>query len=72
MLKVRNFISEGTREGKLYGMAEISVDSSSELSTSTNNYIFSDGSIAWEITTGTFYGLSGGQWYAQDGSGDNS
>ena len=67
MLKVRSIIQEGVTEGKIIGMAEISVASSSELATSTDNYIFTEGSIAWDISTGTFYGLAGGTWYAQGG-----
>ena len=48
--------------------AEISVGSSSELDTQTGNYVFTDGSIAWDISTGDFYGLSGGEWINQSGA----
>ena len=30
---------------------------------------FTSGSIAWDISTGDFYGLKEGTWYKQDGSG---
>lgn len=68
MLKIRSIISEGVIEGKLHGVAEISVASSSELVTTDGNTVFEDGSIAWVIEDGTFYGLSGGQWYQQGGA----
>ena len=71
MLKVRSFVQEGTKNGKMVGVAEISVASSSELATSNGNYIFTEGSIAWDISTGDFYGLEGGTWHKQnDTSGD--
>ena len=72
MLKVRNIIQEGTSNGKIVGIAEISVASSSELATSNGNYIFTEGSIAWDISTGDFYGLVGSTWTKQnDTSGDS-
>lgn len=68
MLKIRSIISEGVIDGKLHGVAEISVASSSELATTDGNTVFEDGSIAWAIEEGTFYGLSDGQWYPQGGA----
>lgn len=68
MLKVIKIIQEGTSGGKIVGAADISVESSSELSTSTDNYIFTSGSTAWDISTGDHYGLAKGVWIKQDGS----
>jgi len=42
------------------------VASSSELATETDNYAFEEGSIAWDITNGDFYGLVGGSWVKQN------
>lgn len=70
MLKVRSLISEGIIDGKVNGVAEISVSNTSELATTDGNTVFTDGSIAWVIRTGAFYGLDGGTWYKQDGSGE--
>lgn len=68
MLKIRSFISEGVIDGKLHGVAEISVASSSELATTDGNHVFTDGSIAWAIEDGTFYGMSNGEWHEQGGA----
>lgn len=68
MLKILNLVSElETSGGKKHAIAEISVHDSSELATETAGYIFTDGSIAWAISTGIFYGLSNGTWYPQNG-----
>lgn len=69
MLKIHSFTSEGVIDGQLHGRAEISVGSTAELDTTDGNVVFTDGSIAWDISTGAFYGLTGGTWYAQDGTG---
>ncbi len=50
-------------------IAEIQVDEASELATSANGYTFANGSLAWVVQTGAFYGLSGNTWYNQDGTG---
>ena len=69
MLIIRNYEPVLGSGDKQPIRAEISVESESELVAETDNYVFADGSIAWAITTGKFYGISGGVWYAQDGSG---
>lgn len=67
MLKIRSFISE-LAAGHV--CAEISVSSPSELAVQHGEYTFTEGSIAWDISTGDFYGLAAdGSWYKQDGSG---
>lgn len=49
-------------------IVEIAVDSTDELSAlDTQNY--ENGSLAWVVPTGAFYGLSGDTWYNQDGTG---
>ena len=50
-------------------IAEIQVDTAAELTTSTANYTFASGTIAWVVQTGAFYALSGSTWYNQDGTG---
>lgn len=70
MLKVIKRVAEGVKDGKLHAVCQISVKETSELVTETSDTVFTDGSIAWCITTGAFYGLSGGTWYNQDGSGE--
>lgn len=69
MLIIRNFVAVMGGGDKQPIRAEISIASESELVAETDTYIFADGSIAWDITTGKFYGITGGVWYAQDGSG---
>ncbi len=67
MLKIRKFTEEINNDTtKKHGVAEISVASSSELATETDNYAFEEGSIAWDITNGDFYGLVGGSWVKQN------
>lgn len=69
MLKILESIEEVSSDTqKKHIRAEISVGSSSELDTETGNYVFTDGSIAWDISTGDFYGLSGGEWINQSGA----
>jgi hypothetical protein len=65
MLVIRKIIS--TTGDKI--IAEIQVDTASELAVSVDGYTFANGSIAWVVQTGAFYGLSGGTWYNQDGTG---
>lgn len=66
MIKIRSIISE-LAPGHV--CAEISVSSPSELAVTHGEYTFTEGSIAWDIKTGDFYGLADdGNWYKQDGS----
>ena len=69
MLKVISFQQESVINGTVYGRAEICVEDSSELATTSGSMEFTSGSIAWDISTGEFYGFTGGSWYKQDGSG---
>lgn len=50
-------------------VAEISVSTADELTTTWNEYTFLEPSIAWVVQTGDFYTLSDGSWYKQDGTG---
>lgn len=65
MIKILALHSEGITDGKINARCEISVASSSELATETDNTVFTEGSIAWDISTGDFYGLAGGSWVKQ-------
>lgn len=69
MLIIRNFVAVMGGGDKQLIRAEISIEDESELVPETDTYIFADGSIAWNIKTGKFYGIAGGVWYKQDGSG---
>ena len=69
MIKILTLHSEGITNGKINARCDISVADSSELATETDNTVFTDGSIAWDISTGDFYGLANGSWYKQDGTG---
>lgn len=52
---------------------EIAVDSASELVTEYKGITFTQGSIAWDISTGDFYGLdSSGTWYKQGGGNSSA
>lgn len=68
MLKILNIKPERLAEGMLYGVADIAVESSSELVTSTDNCVFTTGSTAWDISTGSRYGLANNTWFKQEGS----
>lgn len=68
MLKIRNFVQETSSDGKMHGVAEISVNDSSELVTEVGDYVFEDGSVAWAISEASFYGLTGGSWILQTSS----
>jgi hypothetical protein len=52
-------------------LLELAVSSASELPEvdAIPGILISESSIAWDISTGDFYGLTGGTWYKQDGSG---
>lgn len=66
MLKVLEFVEEASTDTeKKHIRAMISVSSSSELVAETENYVFSDASLAWDISTGKIYGLSEGSWVEQ-------
>lgn len=66
MLKILNMVEEINADTtKKHIRAEISVSSSSELVTEVENYVFEEGSIAWEISAGKIYGLTGGSWVEQ-------
>ena len=66
MLKILGFIPVLSNDGKRHCIAELSVASSSELATELDDYIFEEGSTAWDISTGDMYGLAGGTWYEQN------
>lgn len=69
MLKVLSYVRD-----KNTARAEIFVDSTAALATSVqiNNetLTLTTGSIAWDVSTGDFYGLVNTTWHKQDGSGD--
>ena len=66
MLKILNMVEEVNADTtKKHIRAEISVSSSSDLATEVENYVFEEGSIAWDISTGKIYGLTGGSWVEQ-------
>lgn len=65
-MKILEYIEEITADAeKKHIRALISVDSSSELVTETADYVFTTASIAWDISTGKIYGLTGGSWVEQ-------
>ena len=66
MLKVLEFVKELSSDTeKEHIRALISVSSSSDLATYTDDYVFTEASIAWDISTGKVYGLTGGSWVEQ-------
>lgn len=65
MVKIRSFVPEFSMDGKKHGVAEISVSDSSELVTELGEYVFTEGTIAWDIENGDFYGLKGSEWVKQ-------
>lgn len=76
MIDIRKEIFKGyeeTEEGKLSVVkVEIDIDSAEELPAvdELSGRKLYMGSIAWDISTGDFYGLnSAGTWYKQDSSG---
>ena len=73
MLKIRNFEVERLNSEGLFVRAEISVSDTSELATMSGDYTFVEGSVAWDISSGDFYGLnSSGEWINQNGTGTYS
>lgn len=71
MIKIRDFIEKTSNDGNQHIIADLMIDSASELpSQEYAGYVLDMGSIAWDISTGDFYALnSEGTWYKQDGSG---
>ncbi len=67
-IKVLNSTHEKMVGKTNYIRAEIIVDSAAELPTEINGNVLTMGSIAWDISTGDFYGLDGsGTWHNQNG-----
>lgn len=66
MLKILEFKASLSNDGKQHGIAKLSVAEYSELATEIDNFVFEEGSTAWEISTGKTYGLAGGTWYDQN------
>lgn len=69
IIRSRKFVKyNGERSEELL---ELAVSSASELPEvdAIPGILISESSIAWDISTGDFYGLTGGTWYKQDGSG---
>lgn len=74
MYSIRNteFIRYDHSSGRSVNRVEIDVDSASDLPAADDidGILLYQGSIAWDISTGDFYGLkSDGTWYKQDGTG---
>lgn len=72
MIILRDFIEVSSSDSKKHIIAEMHVDSSSDLPSRDHfaNFILEIGSIAHDISTGDFYAMdSTGTWYNQDGSG---
>ena len=66
MLKILEFVKELSSDtDKEHIRALISVSSSSDLATETEDYVFTEASIAWDISTSKIYGLVGGSWVEQ-------
>ena len=65
-IKILDYKLEKVVDGVNHIRAEMCVDSADELVTSLNNNVFTQGSIAWDISSGDFYGLTGGSWVKQN------
>ena len=66
MLKILEYVKELSSDTeKEHIRALISVSSSSDLATETDQYVFEEASIAWDISTSKIYGLVGGSWVEQ-------
>ena len=66
MLKILEYVKELSSDTeKEHIRALISVSSSSDLATETDKYVFTEASIAWDISTSKIYGLVGGSWVEQ-------
>jgi hypothetical protein len=71
MILLRSYESIISSDGKNHIIAEIDVDTASELPPQEyGEYFLHMGSIARDVSTGAFYSInSSGTWYNQDGSG---
>ena len=71
MIFLRTYYELISGDGKKHIIAELDVDSASDLpSQEFGEYFLHMGSIAHDISTGNFYSInSAGTWYNQDGSG---
>lgn len=59
-------VDSNTNNPKVYARCEIAVDAASELATTVGRYTLTEGSLAWDISTGDIYGLkSNGTWVKQ-------
>jgi hypothetical protein len=74
MIKIRDFIEKTSNDGNQHIIADLMIDSASELpSQEYAGYVLDMGSIAWDISTGEFYGLdSDGVWHNQSGDDASS
>lgn len=66
MLRILEIKPVLSNDGKSHVIAKLSVAAESELNTELDDYVFEEGSTAWEISTGKTYGLAGGTWYDQN------
>ena len=74
MLSIRNEKFIEFNNGISVVIAEIQVDSAEELpeTNGISGRILFQGSIAWDISSGDFYGLtSTGEWINQNGGGES-
>lgn len=69
MLKILSFTVINQKGNEKEVVAEISVSTADELTTTYKDFTFLEPTIAWVVQTGDFYALSGGSWYKQDGTG---
>lgn len=71
MVLLRDYVEVVSSDEKKHIIAEIDVDTASELPFQEYGAFFLNmGSIARDISTGDFYSIdSTGTWYKQDGSG---
>lgn len=68
-MKILSYHFEKLVGDKTYIRADIAVDSASELTSEHGNYVFTAGSIGWDISTGDFYAEdSSGNWHKQGGT----
>lgn len=68
-IRSRKFVKyNGERSEELLELAVSSAAELPEVDT-IPGILISESSIAWDISTGDFYGLTGETWYNQDGSG---
>lgn len=67
MAQIRSIIAVNSSDGKTHVIAELHVDSSSDLPEKNfGNYVLELGSIAHDVSTGDFYAIdSSGEWHNQ-------